>query len=157
MSNRRIVAIDNGQVTFTYKDYRNQADPGSPAPTKTMTLPAVEFIRRFLMHVLDHGMRHIRGYGFMVPGKRVENLRRIRQLIGMQDAAEEQADGGAPDDDRQAPNEEPDGDEDRHRCRACGQGLMVLVWARPRPRVSEIMAMRLGDLYQIRLTEWDDF
>jgi hypothetical protein len=34
---------------------------------------------------------------------------------------------------------------------------MVLVWARPRPRVSEIMAMRLGDLYQIRLTEWDDF
>jgi len=33
-------------VTFSYKDYRHQDDPGSPAPIKTKTLPAVEFIRR---------------------------------------------------------------------------------------------------------------
>ena len=155
MTDRRIESIDNGQVTFTYKDYRNQNDPGSPAPIKYKTLPAVEFIRLFLQHVLPHGMRHIRGYGFMVPGKRAENLRRIRQMIGMKGDAPEQ-DGNAGDDQRQESDEPRDDLADNDRCPACGKGTLVPVWAQPRPRVSDVMAMTLADLYQIRLTEWDE-
>ena len=156
MTDRRIVSIDDGQVTFTYKDYRNQDDPAGPAPIKYMTLPAVEFIRRFLQHVLPHGMRHIRGYGFMVPGKRVENLRRIRQMIGMKGDGPER-DASAEDDQRQEPDEPLDDRTDQQRCPACGKGTIRLVWSQPRPRVADLMAMTLADLCQIRLTEWDEF
>ena len=148
MSNKRIVSIDNGQVTFTYKDYRQQDDPGSPAPIKTKTLPAVEFIRRFLTHVPENGFRHIRNYGFFAPGHRVKNLQRIRQMIGQQDAA-----GEAAGDEQQ----EADETVDRDQCPVCGRGKMVVVWKRARPRVSDILAMSLADLYQPRLTEWDEF
>jgi len=148
MSNKRIVSIDDGQVTFTYKDYRHQDDPGSPAPIKTMTMPAVEFIRRFLSHVLENGSRHIRNYGFFAPGRRVKNLERIRQMIGQQDAA-----GEAAGDEQQEAEE----DVDRDRCPVCGRGKMVVVWKRARPRVSDILAMSLADLYDMRLAEWDDY
>lgn len=57
IANRRIVAFENGRVTFTLKDY---ADEGK---RKRMTLDAVEFLRRFLLHVLPKGFSRIRHYG----------------------------------------------------------------------------------------------
>lgn len=57
IANRRIVAFQNGRVTFTLKDY---ADDGR---RKRMTLDAVEFLRRFLLHVLPKGFSRIRHYG----------------------------------------------------------------------------------------------
>jgi hypothetical protein len=46
ISNRRLIAADNGGVAFRWKDYR----VAGPGRWKTMTLTAHEFIRRFLLH-----------------------------------------------------------------------------------------------------------
>ena len=78
ISNDRLLDIENGEVRFTYKDYR--ADPlQSP---KTMTLAPGEFIRRFLLHVLPAGFHRIRYYGFLGARHRREKLARCRQLLG---------------------------------------------------------------------------
>src|SRR2546426_517765 len=78
ISNNRLLDMDGGQVRFTYKDYR--ADP--PDASKTMTLAATEFIRRFLLHVLPRGFHRIRYYGFLGARHRREKLTRCRQLLG---------------------------------------------------------------------------
>jgi hypothetical protein len=78
ISNHRLLGMDGGQVRFTYKDYR--ADP--PDSSKTMTLAAMEFIRRFLLHVLPTGFHRIRYYGFLGARHRREKLTRCRQLLG---------------------------------------------------------------------------
>ena len=59
ISNRRLVALEDGQVTFHWKDYAHGGGQ------KTMTLKATEFIRRFLLHVLPAGFVRIRHYGFL--------------------------------------------------------------------------------------------
>jgi hypothetical protein len=48
-----------------------------------MTLPAEEFIRRFLIHVLPDGFQRIRYYGFLSNRRREEKLTLCRQLLGM--------------------------------------------------------------------------
>lgn len=78
ISNNRLLDMDAGQVRFTYKDYR--AEP--PDASKTMTLAATEFIRRFLLHVLPTGFHRIRYYGFLGARYRREKLTRCRQLLG---------------------------------------------------------------------------
>jgi hypothetical protein len=77
ISNNRILDIADGQVTFRWKDYR---DDGAPQP---MTLPAEEFIRRFLLHVLPDAFQRIRFYGFMANRFRKQKLATCRQLLGM--------------------------------------------------------------------------
>jgi len=59
ISNNRILKIENGSVTFKWRDYRDHSR------WKIMTLDADEFIRRFLMHVLPCGFTKIRHYGFL--------------------------------------------------------------------------------------------
>jgi hypothetical protein len=78
ISNNRLLDMNGGQVRFTYKDYR--ADP--PDSSKTITLVATEFIRRFLLHVLPTGFHRIRYYGFLGARSRREKLTRCRQLLG---------------------------------------------------------------------------
>ena len=78
IANHRLLDMDDGHVRFTYKDYR--ADP--PDSSKTMTLAATEFIRRFLLHVLPTGFHRIRYYGFLGARYRREKLTRCRQLLG---------------------------------------------------------------------------
>jgi hypothetical protein len=56
ISNRRLIAVDDGGVSFRWKDYRIEG----PGRWKTMTLKPHEFIRRFLMHVLPKGFHRIR-------------------------------------------------------------------------------------------------
>ena len=58
ISNNRLLDIEDGQVRFQWKDYRDKGQQ------KTMTLSAEEFIRRFLLHVLPDGFQRIRYYGF---------------------------------------------------------------------------------------------
>ena len=60
ISNSRLVACDATNVSFKYKDYRAAKANGGRARHKTMTLPAHEFIRRFLIHVLPSGFHRIR-------------------------------------------------------------------------------------------------
>jgi len=77
ISNNRILNIEDGRVTFRYKDYRDGSQQ------KTMTLSANEFIRRFLLHVLPEGFHRIRYYGFLGNRSRKEKLEQCRQLLGM--------------------------------------------------------------------------
>ena len=68
ISNRRLAALDDTSVGFTWKDYR---DGGKQ---KCMTLGAHEFICRFLLLVLPDGFQRIRHYGFLANGHRREKL-----------------------------------------------------------------------------------
>lgn len=76
ISNHRIVNIENGKVTFTYRDRRNNNT------LKTMTLQANEFIRRFLLHVLPDGFMRIRHFGFLANRCKKENIPKCREIIG---------------------------------------------------------------------------
>jgi putative transposase/transposase-like zinc-binding protein len=79
ISNSRLIALDNGRVTFKVKDYRTEG----PDRYKTMTLDAAEFIRRFLIHVLPKGFHRIRHYGLFANGSRAESLARARELLAV--------------------------------------------------------------------------
>ena len=76
ISNHRIVKVADGQVSFEYYDNR---DAGK---LKIMTLPAVEFIRRFLQHVLPRRFVRVRHFGLHHPSCR-EKLQAARQLWGL--------------------------------------------------------------------------
>lgn len=69
ISNPRLVALENGQVSFSYYDNR-AADEQERGQPKTMTLPAVEFIRRFLRHVLPFQFKRVRHFGLYASAKR---------------------------------------------------------------------------------------
>ena len=75
ISNHRIVALEGSHVSFTFKDY---ADDGQ---TKTMTVAGVEFLRRFLLHVLPHGFTRIRHFGLLAGRNVTTKLQRARQLL----------------------------------------------------------------------------
>jgi len=75
ISNFRLVALENGRVTFTLKDY---ADDGQ---RKTMTVSAVEFLRRFLLHVLPQGFTRIRHYGICAGKNVATKLHQARLLL----------------------------------------------------------------------------
>lgn len=76
VSNQRLLSVDNGNVSFCYKDY------SQGSRQRTMTLDAVEFLRRFLLHVLPKGFVRIRYYGFLANRNRPEKLQRVRTLLG---------------------------------------------------------------------------
>jgi hypothetical protein len=81
IANSRLLALEDGKVRFTWKDYRKDG------VTKVMTLDATEFIRRFLLHTLPDGFHRIRHYGFLANGDRRDNLDRCRRLIALDAAA----------------------------------------------------------------------
>jgi len=74
ITNKRILKLDDGKVTFTYKD-------SSSGESRICTLQTKEFIRRFLQHVLPKGFVKVRYYGFFSSAKR-KVLARIRRLLG---------------------------------------------------------------------------
>jgi hypothetical protein len=82
ISNSRLISLDDRGVTFRWKDYRARSTATGEAWIKTMTLPAEEFLRRFLLHVLPGGFHRIRHYGFLASGRRAANIDHIRRLIG---------------------------------------------------------------------------
>jgi hypothetical protein len=73
ISNYRLLSLENGQVTFTYKNRKT-------GQIQQTTIEAVEFIRRFLLHALPNGFVKIRHYGFLANRNRRKNLAKIRQL-----------------------------------------------------------------------------
>ena len=86
LSNHRILSVQDGQVTFSYRD-RKDGDQ-----LKSMTLPAMEFIRRFLLHVLPDGFMRIRHFGFLANRVKKQNLGRCRQILGLSPALPQSAD-----------------------------------------------------------------
>ncbi len=75
ISNNRILSIDNGKVTFTYRDRQNNNE------IRTRTLAADEFIRRFLLHILPAGFMKIRYFGFLAHINKKQAVALIRKLI----------------------------------------------------------------------------
>jgi hypothetical protein len=76
ISNRRIVSITDDHVTFRYRDRAHGNE------IRTMTLRGVEFLRRFLLHVLPKGFVRIRHFGLLANRVRTANLARCRSLLG---------------------------------------------------------------------------
>lgn len=82
ISNRRIQAISAGDVTFDYKDYRDEDENGIPRH-KSMRVGGVKFIRLFFQHVLPSRFRRIRYYGVLAGRYRSEKLERCQELLGV--------------------------------------------------------------------------
>ncbi len=115
ISSHRILSVENGRVTFSYKDYR---DGGKK---KTMTLTADEFIHRFLLHVLPRGFHRIRHYGILANNRARKTAEKVRELLKDESGTEESA-GDAAD----AP-EKTEPEDFRKPCPACGRGKMITV------------------------------
>jgi hypothetical protein len=109
ISDSRILRIDGDTVTFSYKDRRD----GNRQ--RTMTLGGVEFLRRFLLHILPKGFVRIRYYGLFANRVRADNLARCRELL-----SSEQPPSPAP----SSPAKPESANDDRHRCPCCGTGRM---------------------------------
>ena len=112
ISNQRIEKLQNGRVTFRFKDT-------ATAKTKRCTLSAEEFIRRFLQHVLPKGFVKVRYYGFFSPGQR-QTLHKIRQGLVALQLATAQAQSTPP----PAPNPSPAAPE--WTCPQCGRPMRLV-------------------------------
>jgi len=77
IAEQRLLSAADGQVTFLYKDYAS----ADPQQSRTMTLAAEEFIRRFLLHVLPAGFQRIRHYGLLSNRNRAASLALCRLLL----------------------------------------------------------------------------
>ena len=75
ISNGRLLSFEHGHVSFRWRDSKDHNR------TKTMTLPATEFIRRFLLHVLPSGFVKIRHFGFLANRNRSARLSLCRQHL----------------------------------------------------------------------------
>ncbi len=118
ISNSRLIALDDKQVIFKWKDYR--AKDGERHKTMALLIP--EFIRRFLIHVLPQGFHRIRHYGLFANGGRVKNLARVRELLCVP-----------------TPRREPDpvADADQptmlsYPCPSCGGPMIIIETFEPR-------------------------
>ena len=73
ISNSRIIKVEDHRVFFKYKKPKSNR-------WRTMNLDVMEFMRRFLQHVLPTGFMKVRYYGFLSPGAAV-SLEKIEALI----------------------------------------------------------------------------
>jgi hypothetical protein len=75
LSNHRLAKLEDGRVTFRYRDYADARKE------KLLTLSAEEFLRRFVQHVLPKGFMKIRHYGLLSSRHREARLRQARRLL----------------------------------------------------------------------------
>ena len=111
ISNQRLVSLQDGKVSFRWKDYAQNRR------LKTMTLEATEFIRRFLLHVLPKGFVRIRSYGLLANCVRQERLTLCRRLLAPNSGDHSSA--------QPAPEHQPT--ETSWQCPACRKGRLVRV------------------------------
>jgi hypothetical protein len=112
ISNHRIISTENGVIKFRYKDRRKKK-------WKTMSLDAMEFIRRFLQHVLPKGFVKIRHYGFLNPNSSL-SIEKLRQLISLiQDVI------------RKLLPDIPANKQHGFQCSCCGQPLKLMAFLNP--------------------------
>jgi hypothetical protein len=102
ISNRRLVKLENDQVTFRYR----ATDTGQ---LKLCTLSAEEFIHRFLQHVLPKGFVKVRYFGFFAPGCRIR-LAALRQQLEQEQLENERVSDATP--------------ETKLCCPICGQPMI---------------------------------
>jgi hypothetical protein len=111
ISNGRLLSLENGRVTFRWRDSKDHNQ------MKTMALDAVEFMRRFLLHILPSGFVKIRHFGFLANRNRAPALALCHQLLGAREAAPHAA---APVSDQQQRAIE-------RRCPICQQGVLRII------------------------------
>jgi hypothetical protein len=121
ISNRRLLSMENGRVTFEWKNY------AAGNQTQAMTLDAGEFIRRFLLHVLPRGFVRIRQYGFLANRARGKKLALCRALLGAPAKAVIVA------------NEASAAEQERNLCPVCGIGHMVRVGIIPAAQLATLL------------------
>jgi hypothetical protein len=140
ISNRRLVSLREGLDRFRWKDYAHGSRRG------TMTLEAVEFVRRFLMHVLPSGFVRVRHYGILANRHRQEKLVRCRELLGI--AGTEQVDTAPTDPDPIPPSSHEATVTPTRVCPRCGAGRMIVVAEFPPLTLPEGIAVG-GELFLI--------
>jgi hypothetical protein len=114
ISNKRLIALQDGAVAFKWKDYRIKGRDRH----KKMTLAAPEFIRRFLIHVLPSGFHRIRHYGLFASGARAQNIAQARRLLAVAAPAHQDGDVHGPGD--------ADPPNPTRPCPCCG-GRMIII------------------------------
>jgi Putative transposase len=114
ISNSRLVSLEDGRVNFDWKDY---ADANK---TKTMSLEAAEFIRRFLLHVLPIGFVRIRHFGFLANRVRAQKLAVCRSLLSSLSEA-------LSSDISSRPASSEARMEESHNCPVCKTGRLIIV------------------------------
>jgi len=120
LSNDRILQVENGEVTLSYRD-RKDGDC-----KKIMTLEAQEFIRRFLLHVLPEGFMRIRHFGFLANRSKKQALAQCRKLLKLVPALPQRPDQSAKDLLLKITG------VDLSRCPCCPEGTMIAVADLPR-------------------------
>lgn len=75
ISNNRIIDISNRNVTFKWRDYKDNNK------NKVMTITAVEFIRRFIMHILPYRFMKIRHFGLISNRNKTTKLKKLQDLL----------------------------------------------------------------------------
>jgi predicted Zn-ribbon and HTH transcriptional regulator len=122
LSNDRILQVQNGQVTLSYRD-RRDGDW-----RKTLALDAPEFIRRFLLHILPDGFMRIRHFGFLANRSKKQALARCRKLLDLDPALAKSPILSAKDLLLKITG------VDLSRCPSCHQGTMIVVGDLPTMR-----------------------
>ena len=118
ISNQRLVGVDEGKVTFRWKDY------AQGNRQRTMTLDALEFLRRFLLHVLPKSFMRIRYYGFLANRHRAEKLDRARVLLAQQSSSSTTQTTDVQSSDEVRVNEPPD---ELELCPECKTGRLIVI------------------------------
>jgi predicted RNA-binding Zn-ribbon protein involved in translation (DUF1610 family) len=116
LSNRRIIKVENDQVTFSYR-------ASGSDETQVCTLPAEKFIHRFLQHVLPKSFVKVRYYGLFSPALR-QPLSALRPQLGARPAAPAQTsavDSKTPPDSSSSPSPS----SRNVRCPACGHVMQL--------------------------------
>ena len=120
ISNARLLDFEDGMVRFRYKDYAH----GNRR--RVMTLTALEFVRRLLLHVLPTGFQRIRHYGILANRNRHEKLTLCRQLLGPVAAGERESS-----EETKEARESPSSITPTRVCPVCGAGRMIVIGELP--------------------------
>ena len=138
LSNRRLVAMTpsplggegrgEGTVTLSYKDYADGCR------RKELTLQAVEFLRRFALHIVPKGFVRVRHYGLLAHRDRGVRLAKCRALLAADNAVAPVAAVAS----TRGTAAEPADAAPTERCPACGQGTLVKLWRVERPTARQL-------------------
>jgi Putative transposase/Transposase zinc-binding domain len=115
ISNARLLDFEDGMVRFRYKDYAH----GNRK--RVMTLTAMEFVRRLLLHVLPTGFMRIRHYGILANRHRHEKLTLCRRLLDSGSAVEPESP------EAKQITENPSSIAPTRVCPVCGAGRMIMI------------------------------
>jgi hypothetical protein len=110
ITNRRILKLEKGHVTFRWQESATGA-------SRRMTLPAEEFLRRFLQHVLPRGTHKVRYYGLLSPARRIQ-FKRLQLLLAERGQRQKLTEAAPP-------SSEPP-------CPCCTDGIMLVAGHLPR-------------------------